>query len=332
MTNNNIIIANSGSVVNVYNTNNTLVKQDTKLKWQEKKTHAFIVAEKLKQAKKYKRSERMRMCGQYIVAQECLSCGHMHIKAAKLCRDRLCPICTWRLSMRRFASMYTIVEGLRWAYPESSWYFCTLTCQNCRPTELKQTLDEMLRAWNGITSTKKFKFIYDGWARSLEITYNKETKTVHPHFHVLLMSMAHGELDYIIKRWMKTCEIHTSWSAQDIKQIKSLENSSPEDEMPVDSILETYKYSIKSSDIEDMPLSVFKATDEAIQGRRLVAFGGKIKEYARLCEIKQLDEATAEDEAEAAAQIKKCVHCGSKAVAEVVGEWSGSGYIWRSEE
>lgn len=328
---NNIIIANAGAVVNVINVENALTKQKSRDKWQEKKTHAFIVADKLKSAKKFKRSERMRMCGQYIVAQECKECGHMHIKAAKLCRDRLCPICTWRLSMRRFASMYTIVEGLRWAYPESSWYFCTLTCQNCRPQDLKQTLDEMLRAWNGITSTKKFKAIYDGWARSLEITYNKETKTVHPHFHVLLMSTAHGELDYIIKRWMKTCEIHTTWSAQDIKQIKSLENSTPDDVMPVDAILETYKYSIKSSDIEDMPLSVFKATDEAIQGRRLVAFGGKIKEYARLCEIKQLDEASAEDEAEAEAQIKKCTHCGSKAVAEIVGEWSGSGYIWRTE-
>ena len=43
---NNIIIANAGAVVNVINNENALIKQKSRDKWQEKKIHAFIVAEK----------------------------------------------------------------------------------------------------------------------------------------------------------------------------------------------------------------------------------------------------------------------------------------------
>lgn len=327
------IIAQNNHTVNLsINVFGDEAETDQRKKWREKKIAARQIADKLTRLKKYKRAERMSMCGNYIVAEECRQCGNMHVKYAKLCRDRMCPVCQWRLSMRRFAEMYTLVVSLRQAYPTNRWQFVTLTCRNCEPKDLKTTIDEMMRAWNSIASSKAFKRVYEGWARSLEITYNKETKTVHPHIHILLMCAAdqhNKDNGYIVHRWLKTCRLHTNWAAQDYKEVKMALEETPEDQINTSAILETYKYTLKSADMQDMPLIIFDLVDNAIQHRRLVAFGGKIKEYAKLMDIKTLDDANEEDEEEAAAKISKCTRCGSRDVAEIVGEWAGGSYMWR---
>lgn len=326
----NIIAKNNGDV-NIYNyiAEENADENIRRTKWRLKKAQAQRIAAVLISIGQKSRGYRMQSCANYIVAQECKECGSLHVVGTKLCRDRMCPICAWRLSMRRFAAMYTILDGLITAYPESRWSFLTLTVKNCLPQQLSSTLDEMSRQWNSIASSKKFKERYVGWAKSLEITYNKETKTLHPHYHVILQT--HEGMkpnDYVIHRWLDGCKLTTNRAAQDIQDIRSKDITQ---DIPVSAILECYKYAIKTSEIEEMPLAIFKLTDKALKNRRLVSFGGLIKEYAKLCEIKQLDTANEEDEAEAATMINKCVHCGSQKLIELTAEWSGTGYIWREK-
>lgn len=324
----NIIAQNNGDV-NVYIAEENTDESISRTKWRIKKAHAQRIAAVLRSIGEISRSNRMSSCANYIVARECKDCGAIHVIGTKLCRDRMCPICNWRLSMRRFASMYTVLDGLITAYPESRWCFMTLTVKNCLPQQLSETLDEMSRMWNSIASSPKFKDRYAGWARSVEITYNKETRTLHPHYHIILMT--HEGMkpnEYVIHRWLEGCKLTTNKAAQDIRDIRSKDIES---DIPVSAILECYKYAIKTSELEDMPVSIFRETDKAIRHRRLVSYGGMIKDYAKLCEIKQLDNATEEDEEEAAALINKCVRCGSKQLVELTAEWSGTGYIWRSK-
>lgn len=323
---NNIIHANAENVNIIINSFGVeLDETKARSKWKWKKERAQLMAEKMEQIGEKKRAGRMRMCASYIVGKECPECGHMHIVSTKLCRDRMCPLCAWRLSMRRFASMYTIVDGLTTAYPESRWQFVTLTLRNCKGTELTKTIDEMSAAWNKIASNPTFKEFYTGWARSLEITYNPVTNTLHPHYHVLLMQRTIFGGKYVQDSWCRLLRGNTSHMAQCTETVDMTDG----EEINVDAILETYKYTFKSDEVQDMPLSIFKQLVQAIKGRRLVAFGGKVKDFAKLCDIKQLDSASEDDEQEAAALISRCVKCGNKEMIEVVGRWCKNGYEWR---
>ena len=51
------------------------------------------------------RAYRMADCSKRIDYTYCPECGSMHIARTYLCRDRLCPLCQWRLSLQRIGDM-----------------------------------------------------------------------------------------------------------------------------------------------------------------------------------------------------------------------------------
>ena len=73
------------------------------------------------------RAERMYMCGSDLVFDKCADCGHVHVRQAQLCRDRLCPTCNWRLSLKRYARMSDILAVLMARYPGATYTLVTLT-------------------------------------------------------------------------------------------------------------------------------------------------------------------------------------------------------------
>lgn len=308
-------------------------------KWDRKKQSAKEMAKRMREIGEVTRAIRMENCAEIVGGTVCQSCGQMHVQYANLCRDRFCPICKWRLSMQRFRVMYEIIEGLRSEYPESPWQFVTLTCQNCTPYDLGPTMDEMSRVWNNITTSKKFKAMVAGWARSTEITYNAKMGTLHPHFHILLMYHELGEVnDYVIKRWLKGMTLKTNekaqnaeeiiWSTEDETEIGWKIDQDPEDEKAIGAILETFKYATKDSEILDLPVGIFWYVTRALANRRLVSYGGLIKEYAKERNIIIPDQAEEGDHND----ITECVKCRSRDLIEVLGKWTGDRYIWRQQE
>lgn len=313
-------------------------------KWMEHKQAASFMAKKMEKAKLYARAVRMRECAELVSYTVCRDCGRKHVTHANLCRDRMCPLCSWRLSMRRYTQMVQIVDGLRKRYPESSWQMCTLTVANCRPQELTDTVNEMMRAWNYIASRDKTKERIIGWARSLEITYDKKTGTIHPHMHMLLLWQEGWEpTTYLVDMWLKTVRRYATKSAQDahklvskaeyyelasVDTIPSIYDKPEQDKLETlrEAVLETYKYAIKGSDLAEMPLGIFKAVDTCLHGRRLVAFGGVVKLFAKELAINMDD---AESETSDANELEKCISCGSTKVIQIVGSWTGDGYLWR---
>lgn len=311
-------------------------------KWEAKKKAAKETAAKMEAIGEKIRAIRMRNCAEIVNGQVCEHCGQMHVQYANLCRDRFCPVCKWRLSMKRFTTMYQIVTGLRQRYPEASWQFVTLTCQNCAPQDLPEVMDEMQRCWNSIASAKKFKRKVAGWARSTEITYNEVTGLLHPHYHVLVMYKELEEPDeYIIHRWLKGLKFKTSILAQDAQTIEFTVDEqlhigwqvdqNEEDDKIINAVLETYKYSTKDKEIENMPLGVFRMMVNVLQNRRLVAFGGVIKEYAKELEIDRLEDADERDSEEEEREVERCIKCGNSHLVEIIGKWAGDSYIWRRQ-
>lgn len=312
--------------INVKGDNNVIIqiyadgiaaRETIKDKWRDKKVRSLIAAEKLISAGYKTRGERVKNCSDIITYRVCKDCGQYHIARANLCRDRFCPVCSWRLSLQRFAAMSRVMSSLQMAYPEYKYSLVTLTVKNCNVGKLSETLLNMSAAWNLVINQRKIKPALAGWARSVEITYNKDTNEVHPHYHIIIMTPPEEITDLkIIEEWLRITAkkgIKTDIKAQNTNEIQSKNG-----ENLIKSILETVKYSLKSDQMAEVPTAQFRQLVSEISSKRLFSSGGLIKDYMKNCGVssKEMESATDENEI-----TINCRDCGTEMI-ETLYKWS----------
>lgn len=295
-------------------------------KWQSKKIQSLRVAEKLNAIGEYRRSERMKQCGDILDYTYCPDCGQYHIKKANLCRDRFCPVCSWRLSLQRYGQMKNLMYNIMTAYPEiTDWSLVTLTVKNCYLDDLHDTMQKMSRAWNLAITQRKVRPNLFGWARSVEITFNEDTRQFHPHYHIIIGWWSEMS-QKLINKWLSACNKYgliVSIKAQNAEQITSItqhngqtiENTEINEDF-TKAVLETFKYSVKGSDIDKLNVAEFRTVLKQYGNKRLIAYGGKIKEYARLQETEM---ETVQDEDN---DIRICRNCGNIDIERIIYKWS----------
>lgn len=295
-----------------------VVKQETALeKWAQKKIKTDKVSEKMKLVGYYARGERMANCSDIVTYQLCPECGEFHVKRANLCRDRFCPICSWRLSLQRFGAMSRVMTALQCGYPEYKYSLATLTVKNCSADKLSETLFAMSSAWHLAINQRRVKAFVVGWARSVEITYNQETQEFHPHFHCILMTPPQSLADYaLLAEWEKACEkkgLKTCIKAQNTTEIQAKDG-----EKLIKSILETIKYALKTDEMTNIPLKKFRSLVDGISKKRLFSSGGLIKEYMKNCgvTVAEMENATEENK-----DLVICNKCGTETL-EIIYKWA----------
>jgi plasmid rolling circle replication initiator protein Rep len=131
-------------------------------------------------------AEMLRYCGKKIIYVQEPESGEWGIAAAMFCQKRLCPLCAWRRTVRTGRNVYWILQEPE--FKDVQFVFLTMTVKNCSGKELPETLDRILSAWNVLTRTERepFRKSFLGTLRSVEITYNREAGTYHPHIHALV--------------------------------------------------------------------------------------------------------------------------------------------------
>ena len=297
-----------------------LVNPKKYTKWNAKKELNQLMSERMNQAGYIDRARRMSECADKIEITFCPECGHYEVSRAKLCRDRLCPVCSWRLSVKRYAEMSAVCSALLTDYPHNRWSFMTLTVQNCAPEQLDYTLAQMAQAFNRMRQRKVFKENVCGWARTVEVTFNAATNTLHPHYHILIMWNIGSEVvesgARLLNNWLASCrDLLVSYKGQHIEEITgSHDEQAPED--ITGAVLETFKYTQKTSDLLSMPLRVFRDYARHMARKRAVAYGGLIKEY-----MKKLHFRT-DDEPGDAEEVTICKNCGNADLSRALYKWS----------
>ena len=233
-----------------------------------------------------KRGKRMEACSVTISYQYCPSCKKVHLEKVAYCRDRLCPVCGWRLSAKRFGQMVRVMEKIE---SESyDFYFLTLTVRNCSPVDLQKTMQKISSSWGRMRKHVWFSENIVGWAKSQEITYNRAENTFHPHVHIILVLSKSSKLNE--KKLRQLCRQSWKFAVRskytpitDVREIydKKTRTVSRKEETGYRSttpaVLETFKYAVKGASLEKMPQDALEILAKAISGFRLVSYGGIIK-------------------------------------------------------
>lgn len=213
-----------------------------------------------------------------------LPSGDKKLVSASFCRVRLCPMCSWRRGLKIFSHMNRIMLGMR-SEKEYGYIFLTFTVKNCSGSELGSVIDNMMKSWDRLMKLRNVKQSVKGWFRGLEITHNIDINsssydTFHPHFHcIFAVNKRYFKSDEYIKHedwtnfWKQSLRIDYT-PIVDVRRVKG---------DTVKAVSEVAKYAVKSDDYIipddwDLTVETVRILDSVLDGRRLVAYGGKFRE------------------------------------------------------
>lgn len=263
-------------------------------KYQDKKVRVLMLAESLRRLGEVDRAIRVSQCGSYLGFVK-LSDGKKALIEANFCRERLCPMCGWRRSLRIFQATSKILDYIDSQQQDSVKYlFLTLTVRNCPGSELTATLDTMSESWNRMKANKAWQRRVLGAMRTLEITYNRKTDTYHPHYHMILAvpkdygksgDKLYWDHDAWVSVWKKSARLDYS-PIVSIEQVKGSRAKG---------IAEVSKYAVKSTDMlisgdDDATDRVVGTLLEHLRGRRLVAYTGLFRKAQKALKIADPEE------------------------------------------
>lgn len=108
-----------------------------------------------------------------------------HLTGANFCRQRVCPMCQFRKSEKTFAQFLQVVRALE---ADFRFLHLVLTIPNARTDEeLTQGVKILYKGFSKLMVYKSIRKAFKGVLRCLEISYNYDTDTFHPHLHCLVV-------------------------------------------------------------------------------------------------------------------------------------------------
>lgn len=251
--------------------------------WREKKLDNLTYAEYL-EVLKFKKANRVRNCGE--VLQFAVSKEGMKLYQTWFCHSRLCPLCSWRRSLKNSYELQQILDVAHSKYPNAIYLFLTLTEENSELGELKKNLKSMNGSVRRLIQYKKVVKNMIGYVRSSEITVNRTNYTFHQHMHMLLLMKTSyfNSSNYLTKKdWSNLWKRARKLDYDPIIDIKKIRTRSKHGQLAlVDSAKEVAKYQVKNSDYitnnEKSDLIVLNELEKGLQGSRQLSFGGVLKE------------------------------------------------------
>lgn len=208
------------------------------------------------------------------------------------CNNRFCPICAKNKSVKDSIAMKILTDYVKSL--KRAFIFATLTAPNCKGEELKQEINKYNKSFELMFKRKEFRFV-KGFVRKLEVTYNHEKDTYHPHFHILvsvLPSYFTQTTQYLTrKKWLKNWqEVMNDFNITQVDVRRTKENKNGID----GSILELTKYIAKDSNYL-YSVDVFKNFYLGLKGKRMFSYGGDFKTARQLLKQGKLEEFYQED-------------------------------------
>ena len=285
--------------------------------WKEKKQNNTILSEVYKSINLQK-SFRLKDCASTLEfsvyadgTKKLKNAYFCHVRLCPVCGWRR----GLKIFSQTQAILEELVKAVdRKKHPLYRYLFLTLTVKNCSGSELSSTLDDIFKSWHLFSKLKIFKNAVAGWMRSLEVVHdtdeyitlprymermryydsrgikpgdkNPNYNKYHPHLHCILVVPA-DYFDIKSTKYISQEKFSQSWQGclkaeympiVDVRVIRTNNRKGI-----AKAIAEVAKYTVKDSDYivpEDWDLSIdtVATLDDALHRRRLVAYGGIMKE------------------------------------------------------
>lgn len=246
--------------------------------WRGRKILSLKLADIFKELQ-YKKTfvERVISCGdtlQFIQNQD----GNLKLYQAYFCKNKLCPMCNWRRSMKYSYQTSRIVDEAIKQSPKGRFLFLTLTVKNVEGKALNSTISQLTKSFDRLFKRAKVQKNLLGYLRSVEVTHNENDKTYHPHIHVLMMvrpSYFQSKKDYITQK-----EWSDMWSQSlkvdyvpmiDIRTVKETGKGLR------GAVLETAKYPTKPIKMDIENKQVVDDLYNGLYRKRQLGYGGLFK-------------------------------------------------------
>lgn len=246
--------------------------------WRGRKILSLKLADIFKELQ-YKKTfvERVISCGdtlQFIQNQD----GTLKLYQAYFCKNKLCPMCNWRRSMKYSYQTSRIVDEAIKQEPKGRFLFLTLTVKNVEGKALNSTISQLTKSFDRLFRRAKVKKNLLGYLRSVEVTHNENDNTYHPHIHVLMMvrpSYFQSKKDYITQK-----EWSDMWSQSlkvdyvpmiDIRTVKETGKGLR------GAVLETAKYPTKPIKLDVENKQVVDDLYNGLYRKRQLGYGGLFK-------------------------------------------------------
>lgn len=299
-----------------FNSNEKIYLDDerlTNLKRNSKKVASFL--SEIKGIKKNK-IIRMKNCSNVLIYKNFKEINYRKLFKAFTCKVLLCPLCMTRKSILLKNNLYKVLK-LGAKKHELEYIHLVLTQKNCKVEELGKSVDQLLKAFIKLSKRDLFrrtgkgaKDIFKGWYRNLEITFNEEEKTFHPHFHCLLAvkkDYFKNNPNYLtqekaIKIWRECLNVDYDptvflnkiyYLDENNEKVIALQNGQDLKK----AVEEVSKYVTKTFELmaikdEKLKKKVIKNLFSGLAHRRLIAYGGVLKSIK--AELKLADEEKAD--------------------------------------
>lgn len=156
-------------------------------KFKQNKEYSILLANSYNRLGKENKFLNTYHCGDFLEFTQYIKSGQVRLTGANFCKDRLCPQCAKRRSLKVFSQLSLVLQELKkYKY---QYLFCTLTLKNCNLDGLDITLDNISIAFKKFRESSFFRgknkqFL--GCFKSVEITRNHSNGTLHPHLHLLI--------------------------------------------------------------------------------------------------------------------------------------------------
>lgn len=296
------------------------VLADRRFDWRERRGKCMQLCDLYKLAGYPRYAERTRNCSsfmQFNVYQN----GDKRLKSANFCKLRLCPMCIGRRARRNAWKLSQVLDLVEEEH-KAKFIFLTLTMKNVDGEHLGDALGQITKAWERFQGQRQIERSLPGWFRAIEITrgdnrWHRNRKTGKMEFwadngyHVHIHAIGAVEADYfsresrrtgkylnqteLIQRWKKALRVDYDPSV-DIATTKAKRKRGGVESASLAAAKEGAKYPVKDEEYidqtlpEDRAVEIVKDYTEALQRRRLMAFGGWMKDAARKLDAEDLED------------------------------------------
>jgi plasmid rolling circle replication initiator protein Rep len=276
-------------------------------KLQEKKNRGYLLAASYARLGDLDRAQLVADCGTYIGIQD--TGEGAAIVEANFCKQRLCPSCSWRRSIKIYGATSRILDYIDATEGKAVKYlFLTLTVRNVPLPRLSQTIDQMSEAYNRLRNNRAWKRRVLGAMRTLEVTINPETHEAHPHYHLILAvprsyATKGDKLYWTHADWQRAWQqaARLDYAPQvSIERVRGRKAGVAEVSKymakDTDYLIDSQQAQMGTEEAEALTDYLVSQLTQHLKGRQLVSYTGLLRKAQQALRIKNPEESTLTDE------------------------------------